>query len=81
MQQALKGVPVIEPNVPAGLVNIGGEWVYEEFAHNLVVPNINFGAGVSEGSAANNDGLGSGIMPQKSPAAEERNRILDLFKN
>ncbi|HEU4851309.1 MAG TPA: penicillin-binding protein 1A [Telluria sp.] len=30
MQQALKGEPVIERPVPAGLINVEGEWYYEE---------------------------------------------------
>lgn len=28
--KALKGVPVMEPTVPPGLVNVAGEWYYEE---------------------------------------------------
>lgn len=78
MQQALKGVPVSEPPVPAGLVNMGGEWAYEEHAHNLAAPSIDFGPGVSDGNGG--DGS-SGAMTTKPPATEERNRILDLFKN
>lgn len=32
METALKGVPVMEPSAPEGLVNQGGEWFYEEYA-------------------------------------------------
>lgn len=81
MQQALKGVPVMEPNVPPGLVRIGGEWAYEEFANNLAVPNIDFGNGVTDGSTASTDASGGLLTPPAPPATEERNRILDLFKN
>jgi penicillin-binding protein 1A len=31
MAQTLKGVPVEEPSAPEGLINLGGEWYYEEF--------------------------------------------------
>lgn len=80
MQQALKGVPVAEPNVPAGLINVGGELMFEEFANNSAAPAINFGSGVTEGSASNADAPGGSAAPS-GPAAEERNRILDLFRN
>lgn len=33
MSYALKNVPVQEAQAPAGVVNIGGEWYYEEYAH------------------------------------------------
>ncbi|MDB5751868.1 MAG: putative bifunctional family b-glycosyltransferase/PBP transpeptidase [Ramlibacter sp.] len=32
METALKGLPVMEPAAPEGLVNVGGEWYYEEYA-------------------------------------------------
>lgn len=32
MQHALKGVPVQEPQAPAGVVNVGGAWLYDEYA-------------------------------------------------
>ncbi len=70
METALKNVPVSEPIVPSGLVNSGGEWFYSEFAN---------GAGVSSIGMENRpeSPLGT-IMP---PPPEERNRILDLFRN
>jgi penicillin-binding protein 1A len=68
METALRGLPVSEPAVAEGLVNIGGEWIYDEFArgggiHSLGTP--------SESNKA----------PENLPPAEERSRILDLFKN
>ena len=70
MQHALKGVPVAELPVPAGVVNVGGEWYYEEYARNAGgVSSL----GLEDGAAPNN-----GSAP---PAPEERNRILDLFRN
>ena len=70
MESALKNVPVSEPNVPEGLVNAGGEWFYTEYAN---------GAGVTSIGMESMPGAPSGtVMP---PPAEERNRILDLFRN
>ncbi len=72
MQQALKGVPVMEPSVPAGVVNIGGEWFYEEFSRNAGVASL----GLQDRPAAP-----ASVSPGQEPAPEERRRILDLFRN
>jgi penicillin-binding protein 1A len=40
MSQALKGVPVEEPSAPEGLINLGGEWYYEEFTHGNGVSSL-----------------------------------------
>jgi penicillin-binding protein 1A len=32
MDTALKGVPESTPTAPAGVVNVGGEWYYDEYA-------------------------------------------------
>ncbi|QJY32386.1 penicillin-binding protein 1A [Diaphorobacter sp. JS3050] len=72
MEKALKGVPVAEPTVPAGVVNVSGEWFYEEYARNAGV------ASVGMESATPTDGAPA---PGTPPPPEERNRILDLFRN
>ena len=64
MSTVLKGVPVQEPAPPEGVVNIGGEWFYEEYAR---------GAGVSS--------VGLEEKAPTGPSEEERNSILDLFRN
>jgi penicillin-binding protein 1A len=64
MATMLKGVPVQEPTAPDGVVNLGGEWYYEEYAR---------GAGVSS------LGLDDKAAPTP-PSDEERNSILDLFR-
>ena len=75
MRTALKGVPVAEPKAPEGVVRIGGDWYYEEYAR---------GGGISNLGGA---GLAPWPEPELAPengtpaASEERNRILDLFKN
>ena len=69
METALRGMPVSEPPVPEGLVNVGGDWMYEEYAR---------GGGVSTLGTGQE---GSGKSPNATPPGEERNRILDLFRN
>ncbi len=67
MGTALKGVPVEEPSVPEGLVNIGGEWFYEEYTAST---------GVKELSP---DAEDRSTPAPTSP--EEKKGILDLFGN
>ena len=69
MEKALKGVPVMEPTVPPGVVNVGGEWFYEEYARNAGVASL----GMENGGAE--------VPRPDGPAPEERGRILDLFRN
>ncbi len=66
MQHALQGVPVQEPTVPAGIINEGGEWYYREFPRSSGVTSLGL-----EGKSATNE----------MPAADEKRKILDLFKN
>jgi penicillin-binding protein 1A len=40
MAVALKGVPVHEPKPPEGVVQVGGEWVYDEFAGGRGVASV-----------------------------------------
>ncbi|MDO5691677.1 MAG: penicillin-binding protein 1A [Pseudomonadota bacterium] len=74
MRTALKGVPVAELKPPEGVVRIGGDWYYEEYARGGGISNLG-GAGLAPPD--------SELIPENgTPAAsEERNRILDLFKN
>jgi penicillin-binding protein 1A len=65
MQHALKGVAVQEMSAPAGVVHEGGEWFYREFPRTTGVTNLGM------------DGKGSGELP----VADEKRKILDLFKN
>ncbi|RZJ13341.1 MAG: penicillin-binding protein 1A [Acidovorax sp.] len=73
MERALKGVPVMEPTVPPGVVNVGGEWFYEEYARNAGVASV----GLEDRST----GAAAAATPHTPPPTEERNRILDLFRN
>mgnify|MGYP006341157245 FL=1 len=72
MERALKGVPVMEATVPPGVVNVGGEWFYEEYSRNAGVANVGL---------ENRPTPSSTVAPQAPPPPEERGRILDLFRN
>ena len=76
MQTALKGVPVSEPTPPEGVTRVGGDWYYEEYARGGGISNLG-GAGLAPPTEADPSAEGGG-----APApSEERNRILDMFKN
>ena len=40
MSQALKGVASVEPTAPAGLVRVGNDWIYEEYANGAGVVSL-----------------------------------------
>jgi penicillin-binding protein 1A len=68
MESALKNVPISEPAAPEGVVNVGGEWYYDEFARGAGVT----GLGLDAKPAA---------TPQSLPPTDEKKKIVDLFKN
>ncbi|MDN8613692.1 penicillin-binding protein 1A [Variovorax ginsengisoli] len=73
METAIRGVPVTELQPPDGVVHVGGEWYYEDFAP---------GSGL-----ANPWGVSAPVPvevapPTKpEPPSDERSRIMDLFRN
>ena len=67
METALRSAPVSEYAVPEGLTQVGGEWVFEEFARSGVTS-------LGLGDKADD-------KPASLPASEEKRRILDLFRN
>ncbi len=82
MEYALKGVPVAEYPAPEGVVNMGGEWYYSEYARGSGVSTV----GVQQDPAAANAGqpanpAAPGGPIQVLPPSDEKKRILDLFKN
>ena len=80
MSHALKNVPVTELPVPEGLVNQGGEWYYEEYAKGAGVSSV--GLRDSAPSATAGSGQSAPGAPiYVLPPADERKRILDLFRN
>jgi penicillin-binding protein 1A len=97
MQTALKGVPVMEPSAPEGVVNVGGEWYYDEFAPGKGVSSLGLAPAASDSTAPaattapapapqapiDKSLMNSdGLPPSRAGApAEERRSILDLFRN
>jgi penicillin-binding protein 1A len=77
MEYALKGVPVTEYQPPEGVVNIGGEWYYSEYAKGAGVSSV----GTQDPMAANAGPATPGEAIQVLPPSDEKKRILDLFKN
>ena len=72
MEHALKGVPVMEPSAPEGVVNSGGEWFYNEYVKGAGVSSV--GLDDKEGTPAN-----PGVLTL--PPADEKKKIMDLFRN
>ncbi len=82
MSEALKGVPVAEYTPPPGLINVGGEWYYEEYGpgrgvHGLGLQDPWPGAVTGNGDAEPATGDDAAAKPQ----SEDRRSILDLFRN
>lgn len=75
METALKGVPVTEPTAPPGIVNVGGELYYDDYGPGRGVTSL----GVDTAAPSGEAGVGAPIGAPPPP--EERNRILDLFRN
>jgi penicillin-binding protein 1A len=94
MEHALKGVPVVEPTAPEGVVNVGGEWYFQEYAGGggvsslggtaadaavpAVVPPAGQPPAPYDKSLMNSDGM---PPPRQQSSPEERKSILDLFRN
>ncbi len=70
MQHALKEAPVASYPVPAGVVNMNGEWFYDEFAGSAGLSSLGMGASEYDPN-----------VPTEAPLPEERSKILDLFRN
>ena len=84
MEHALKGLPSAEPTVPQGVVNIGGEWYFEEFARGAGVISLGLEDSSGAGGVTPGAAPSATVLPPNTPAApapEERRRILDLFRN
>ena len=80
MEYALKGVPVAEYPPPEGVVSLGGEWYYNEYARGGGVTSLG-GGGRQNPAAAGAEQTPDADAGMGAPASEEKNRILDLFKN
>ncbi len=68
MSTALRNAPIEEPSAPEGVVNVGGEWFYEEYTS---------GTGVRELGPDNTDTPAGGAPAPSSD--EEKKGILNMF--
>jgi penicillin-binding protein 1A len=75
MNEALKGVPVDEIGPPAGVINVGGEWYFEEYGPNQGVR----GLGLNEPLPGAAPAMGGPVPRPMEPS--DRRSILDLFRN
>ena len=76
METAIKGVPVAEVPAPPGVVNVGGEWYYDDYAPGRGVATL----GVDSGPTPPAEAIAAPPISPPAPV-EERSRILDLFRN
>jgi penicillin-binding protein 1A len=79
MEYALKNVPVTQYEPPEGVVNLNGEWYYNEYVRGSGVSNAGAQDSATNRAPAASPNTGNGI--QVLPPTDERKRILDLFKN
>jgi penicillin-binding protein 1A len=80
METALRGVPVMEPSAPEGVVNVGGEWYYDEYVRGAGVSSLGL-EDKSNAAAATPEGSVPAKQAQPLPPADEKKNILDLFRN
>ena len=81
MASALRGVPVTEPPVPSGVVNLNGEWYYEEYAKGSGVRSVGLQDPAANAEQQPTEPGAPGGPISVLPPVDEKKRILDLFKN
>ena len=78
METAIKGVPVAEMPVPAGVVNVGGEVYYDDYAPGRGVASLGLEPTPTQPAEA---AVGAPVVSSPTPQPKERSKILDLFRN
>jgi penicillin-binding protein 1A len=74
METALKGVPIMEPTPPEGVVNVGGEWYYEEYARGSGVGSLGM---TPSGTAPDGTSPARGPSGEQSPGAPGDRSLLN----
>jgi penicillin-binding protein 1A len=70
METALRDVPVTAYTAPAGVVNVGGEWYYEEFAAGGGVATLGMSGGAGVGATAGGQPAGAGVQTPLIPGQQ-----------
>ncbi|MBW0170648.1 MAG: penicillin-binding protein 1A [Hydrogenophaga sp.] len=81
MSEALKGVPVAPYAPPSGVINVGGEWYYEEFGPGSGVHSLGLQDPWPGGAPAVTAPDANAPVNKPPAPTEERRSILDLFRN
>jgi penicillin-binding protein 1A len=72
---------VVEYSAPFGVINVGGDWYYEEYGPGNGVRALGLND-PSPGAAASDSPAGGGAnTASPAMAPEDRRSILDLFRN
>lgn len=84
MAEALKGVPVADYTPPSGVINVGGEWYFEEYGPGHGVRGLGLRDPLPGGdSQGETSAESTGEAGSEAPAMDSADRrgILDLFRN
>jgi penicillin-binding protein 1A len=84
MKEALKDVPQTQYEPPAGVINVGGDWYYEEFGPGRGVSALGLNdpwPGRPEPALPPGESGSGGPAPSVPPPPDDRRSILDLFRN
>jgi penicillin-binding protein 1A len=84
MKEALKDVPQTQYEPPAGVINVGGDWYYEEFGPGRGVSALGLNdpwPGRPELALPPGESGSGGPPPSVPPPPDDRRSILDLFRN
>ncbi|MEW6480993.1 MAG: penicillin-binding protein 1A [Pseudomonadota bacterium] len=81
MNTALRKEPVAEYKAPAGIMQVGGEWYYEEFGPSQGVQSLGLSDPWPGASITLPPGSTGESVPSPGSGSEDRRSILDLFRN
>ncbi len=84
MKEALKNVPVAQYEPPSGVINVGGDWYYEEYGPGNGVRSLGLSdpwPGMSESAQPPGSSDDAAPPPSVPPPPDDRRSILDLFRN
>jgi penicillin-binding protein 1A len=84
MKEALKDVPETQYEPPAGVLNVGGDWYYEEYGPGRGVAALGLNdpwPGMPQLALPPGPGGVMAPPPAVPPPPEDRRSILDLFRN